>query len=230
MRIANGTSFRNSCCRAFVVCCCFLLSVGIDCVSQTKAFSLSTHFTTLDVGEQAPGLGATFGYMLNRRIELESTLNFYPGNPQTNLGKSNVPLGDLKTGNILQGQFGVRANAVHFKRIDFFLKAKPGFVSFSDIAYAFQAGLGGAGVSGLSWSVGRQTGFALDVGGGFEFSAGHNAFIRFDAGDTYFQYPTISTIAALPGTGIAPVITIPGSSVNTFQFSAGVGFRFGGTK
>jgi hypothetical protein len=210
-----------------------VLLVAINGVCQTRSFGLSAHFTMLDVGEQTPGIGGTFAYNLNRRIGLESTLNFYPGNPKTSLGRSIKPLGDWNTGNLLQGQFGVRLNVVQFKKVALFAKAKPGFVSFSNVAYEFQTGIGGIGLGNVSAITGRQTGFALDYGGGVEVSPSQSMFLRFDAGDTYFQYPPFSTPLdnGFPGSiQPQPVVNFSGSSVHTFQFIVGIGYKFGRTK
>ena len=226
--MSNGTG--NYCWCATLLCLFVLLS-AIGGASQTKAaFELSGHFTTLNVGEYAPGFGGTLAYNLHPRFAVESTLNFFPSNPHTNLGRSIVPLGDLNTGNILQGQFGAKANLLRLKRVTLFAKAKPGFVTFSKLSYHFDAGIG-AFDSGVWWDAGRQTGFALDVGVGAEIAPVKDSFIRFDAGDTYFQYPSFTTtFNAVPGAGIQPVFHMPAASVHTFQFSVGVGCRFGRTK
>jgi Outer membrane protein beta-barrel domain len=208
-----------------------VLLVAVNGICQTKSFGISAHFTMLDVGEQTPGFGGTFAYNLNRRIGLESTLDFYPGNSKTSFGRSIKPLGDWNTGSILQGQFGVRVNVVQLKKLALFAKAKPGFISFSNVAYEFQPGIGGIGIGNVSAIAGRQTGFALDFGGGVEVSPVKNTFLRFDAGDTYFQYPPFSTPLdnGVPGS-IQPIVGFSGSSVHTFQFSVGVGYKFGRTK
>jgi hypothetical protein len=161
-----------------------LVLVGVPAHAQSRRFELGSHFTFLNVGERAPGFGGTVTWNLTRRFSLESTLNFFPGDSSTNLGSSIRPvLGAWRTGNILQGQFGIKAVVLRHRKARLFVKAKPGFVSFSNLRYSGSAGLGD-----FVAPVGRQTSFALDVGGGVELHPSQRTFLRFDIGDTYFRY------------------------------------------
>ncbi len=142
-------------------------------------------------------------------------------------------LGGWNLGNILQGQFGAKASVLRFKKVQVFIKAKPGFVSFSDVRYSASSGIGASGSGSVIAPVGRQTSFSLDVGGGMEFSPSRSTFFRFDVGDTYFRYNSFTTTLngpGLVGVGILPVVGFRGSSVHTLQISAGIGLRFGGWK
>jgi hypothetical protein len=202
-----------------------LLVIGIPAAAQSRRFEASTHFTFLDVGERTPGFGGTLTYNVTNRVGLESTLSFFPGDPPSNLGSSIRPvLGGWNTGNILQGQFGPKVVVVRKRNAQF----------FSDLRYRASAGIGGSGITGdISAIAGRQTSFALDVGGGAEFLPTQRTFLRFDIGDTYFRYNAFTTTLNGPGfagVGILPVVGFRGSSVHTLQISTGVGLRFGGSK
>jgi hypothetical protein len=204
---------------AFLVFC-------VPAHAQSRRFEIANHFTFLNVGERAPGFGGTFSYNVTRRFGLESTLNFFPGDPRSNLGSRIRPvLGGWNLGNILQGQFGAKGVVLRSRKAEFFLKAKPGFVSFSDERYSGTAGLGPFLATG-----GRQTSFALDIGGGVELYPTRSTFLRLDLGDTYFRYNSFTTVMRISGLGgafIMPNAGFRGSSVHTLQLSTGVGLRFG---
>jgi hypothetical protein len=208
-----------------------LVVIAVPAPAQSRRFELASHFTFLDVGERAPGLGATLTYNLNRRFGLESTLNFFPGDPLSNLGSRTRPvLGGWNTGNILQGQFGARVIVLRSKNTQFFIKAKPGFVSFSDVRYHATSGIGGLGSGDVAALAGRQTSFALDVGGGAEFHPNQRIFVRFDIGDTYFRYNAFTTTLngpAFAGFSILPVVGFRGAEAHTLQLSTGIGMRLG---
>ena len=139
--------------------------------AQTQKLELSTHFTSFDTGrEYAPGFGGTFAYNVTRRVGLESTLNFFPGDSRANFGNGQrLLLGGSFTGsNVLQGFFGVKLNILQFKKAEFFARVKPGFASFGDISYRVVTGLGGATAPDVTLG-GRQTWFALDFGAGAKF-------------------------------------------------------------
>jgi hypothetical protein len=62
----------------------------------------------------------------------------------------------------------------------------------------------------------------MDLGGVLEFYPSRRIVTRFDGGDTMIRYHR----AALPF-GISPTtIVIPAETIHSFEFSAGVGFRF----
>ncbi len=197
---------------------------------QSRRFDFSTHFTLLDVGERTSGFGTTLTYNATPRFAFESTLNFFPGDAHTNLGTSlNPVIGDWKVGNVLQGQFGAKANVFRARKAQFFVKVKPGFVSFSNMRYVAPLGIGGPADGDLTAPAGRQTSFALDIGGGAEFYPSPRTLFRFDIGDTYFRYNSFSAtlMGATAGLGTGALLVFPGSSVHSLQISTGVGLRFG---
>ena len=214
-----------------------VLSVVVPVVgasAQSQKFEFATHFTSFDAGrEYSPGFGGTFAYNVTRRVGLESTLNFFPGDPRSNFGNHQPLLlgGSFTGGNVLQGFFGAKVGILQFKKAEFFVRLKPGFTSFSDIAYRVVTGIGGATGPDVTLG-GRQTWFALDFGGGAKFYPTKTVFLRFDIGDTYIRYgsfpTTIYPAGAPPGTQSAG--NYQGSPAHSLQVSTGVGFRFGGAK
>jgi hypothetical protein len=210
-----------------------LIATGLSASAQSRRFELSSQFAFLDVGERAPGVGATLTYNVTRRFGLESTLNFFPGDTRNNFGSNIKPvLGAWRSGNILQGQFGLRATVVHLKRAAFFLKVKPGFTSFSHLAYhaPLPFALPNAPEQILI-DGGRQTCPSLDVGGGAAFLPSRSTFLRFDIGETIVRYNAFASAFNLgPDFGIQPLIRIREATAHTLQFSMGIGLRFGGSK
>jgi hypothetical protein len=70
---------------------------------------------------------------------------------------------------------------------------------------------------------------ALDIGGVLEFYPTRRVVTRFDFGDTIIRYGA-TTINSIDGPAGGPFVTTPitinGETRHSFQFSAGVGFRF----
>ena len=189
----------------------------------------------MNTGDRIVGVGAIFGYRLSRRFALEATLNGFSGDPRNNLGRAIPPpvLGSWRSGNILQGQFGLSANLLQTSKADFFLTAKPGFISFSHLMYSFDPGMAGIGIGAATIDRGRQTSFAPFFGGGTQIYPTKHSFIRFDAGGTiirYSQFRTTMNIAGITDPALLPVVGFPGATTYSFQFSTGIGFRFGGRR
>jgi hypothetical protein len=124
--------------------------------------------------------------------------------------------------------FGIKAGK-RFQRWGIFAKGRPGLVSFSKGDGKYEP-TGGGGPFPFQFVQHRLTNFALDVGGVIEFYPSKHIVTRFEAGDTLIWYrrrnsnfldfnPVTGTISIVP-------FTIPSSTRNNFQFSAGVGFRW----
>jgi len=201
-------------------------------VAQAPRFALSTHATSINTRDRIAGFGATFGYSFSRRFAMETTLNGFPGDPRNDLGHAGPPyaLGAWRSGNILQAQVGVKANFLQLRRADLFFAAKPGFLTYSRLAYRFAAGIGGPG-GDLVADVGRQTYFAPFFGAGAQVYPTSRTFLRLDVGATVIRYAgfttEFNTPFGLPGTGA--LIVAPARTTHTLQFSTGFGFRFGST-
>lgn len=145
------------------------------------------------------GFGAHFGYNISSWVGLDSEINFFPdpGEGATN----------LDGGRITQGLFGVKAG-VRTQRWGFFAKVRPGFVSF---------GRAIVGVSPtpppFSFTLGRITHYATDVGGIVEYRLSPHAALRFDLGDTIVRYGGQRGITST-------------EYINNLQLRTGIVFRF----
>ena len=189
---------------------------------ETPKYEVGAQFTSLTLSGRGddrtePGIGARFTYNLTDSFALEAVGNLFPRkctscNPENN-------------GRIAEGLFGVKAGK-RFERFGLFGKARPGFVSFRDVALNFAS----TGGSTFSTEEESQTNFAMDVGGVLEFYPSRRIVLRFYGGDTIIRYPrrSFTSTTFFPGTmnpEIVPVIT-PADTRHNFQFSAGVGVRF----
>jgi hypothetical protein len=84
------------------------------------------------------------------------------------------------------------------------------------------------GVTSLDPLRERKTHFSMDVGGVLEFYPTRRTLVRFDAGDTIIRYGAHDEFAPFIF-GTPPALARVGPEVrHNFQFTAGVGFRFGG--
>ena len=164
------------------------------------------------------GFGARVGYRLDRHFTVEAEGNFFPR--EAALTDNDGFTGGRKT----QVLFGAKVGR-HFERVGLFVKARPGYVHFSegDLRQA------GACVAVFPPPLGcferrGRTDFAFDLGGVVELYPSARTLLRFDAGDTLLwarehNVPVRTASADL-------VVTTPSRTTHNFQGSVGFGFRF----
>ncbi|MCA1593135.1 MAG: porin family protein [Acidobacteria bacterium] len=175
--------------------------------------------------ENHVGFGGRVTYNFNNYFAVEAEGNFFP----------NKTFETISTGGrVVQGQFGVKVGR-RFDKFGVFAKARPGFVSFGETTklIASQTIIGGVPFPFIDFSTERKTHFSTDIGGVLEFYPSRRIVTRFDVGDTIIRYGRRNDIAPFlilppPGTFAAPIIQAPAETKHNFQFSAGVGYRFGG--
>lgn len=184
-------------------------------------YEIGVQYTSLSIDlpgfggtENAPGVGARFTYNLTDYFAIEAEGNVYPGVTQ-----------DYTTGGDPQQlQVGVKAGK-RWKRFGLFAKARPGYITFSETLTPLPV-VSGSAVN-FVYDRERKTHFSTDVGGVLEFYPSKRMLVRFDAGDTIIRYGGHREL--LPGSTGSPVITPVGSEIkHNFQFTAGIGLRFGG--
>ena len=173
-------------------------------------------------GPTEPGFGGRFTFNLNRSVALEAVGNFFPH--KCRFCGSGGGGGD-NSGNIMQGLFGVKAGK-RFQKWGIFGKARPGVISFSEGDSKFF--LRSPDAFGILQ--GRQTHFAVDLGGVLEFYPSKRIVTRFEAGDTLIHYGRQqSNYLIFDPITFAPSLlpfTTPAQTRHNFQFVAGVGWRF----
>lgn len=162
-----------------------------------------------------PGLGGRLTYNLNRRIAIESEINFFPNKNIFQFAGE---------GRALQGQMGVKAGK-RFRKFGVFAKARPGFLSVGRVFF-YEPGASldtGFGFSIPNARIARRTHFTMDLGGVVEFYPSRRMIVRFDGGDTIVRY----------GKSFEPInfdqahlTTVPPRIKHNLQFTAGVSWRF----
>ncbi len=208
-----------------------MLCGGNNARAQARAgdvpkVEVGAQFSSLSVTEPAliggtqnhVGFGGRVTYNFNNYFAVEAEGNLLP-----NKTFQTVSTG----GRTLQGQFGVKVGR-RFDKFGIFAKARPGFVSFDDTTKLINS------ASGVDFLSERKTHFSLDVGGVLELYPSRHIVTRFDVGDTIIRYGRrndLSQTSVLDPTGtffFLPIVQAPAETKHNFQFSAGVGYRFGG--
>ena len=208
--------------------------------TDVPKYEVAADFSLLGLNTRTtlPGLGGRFTYNINKHVALEAAGYFFPGHC---LGCSSGE----PTGHVVEGLFGVKAGK-RFQKWGVFAKARPGFMSFGHAAFNVVPLVVMGTPHGLISCYGptfsapcfrieenRLTAAVLDVGGVLEFYPSRRIVVRFDGGDTITRYgqrsfTTLTVDPANPTSGI-PILgpgTSPAYTRHSFQFTAGVGFRF----
>jgi hypothetical protein len=179
--------------------------------------SLSIDLPGFGGTEHAVGVGGRVTYNLTDYFAVEAEGNLSPSDIRS----------DYTTGGASQQvQFGVKAGK-RWRRFGLFARARPGFVSFGETLTPLPVVSGGA--TNFVFDRERKTHFSTDVGGVMEFYPSRRMLVRFDAGDTIIRYGEHRELQFDPaGTGSQFIGTARPEVKHNFQFTAGVGFRFGG--
>jgi hypothetical protein len=157
------------------------------------------------VGTEAAGMGGRFTYRIKPFLHLETEMNVLPGNSAT-------------SGNRVQGLFGAKMG-VQWKKVGFFVKARPGFLHFRRDPF----GVGvPSGTNFFSRERAKSTEPTLDIGGVIEYLTEGGVTVRFDLGDSMVRYAprTVRT------SDFVPPFQAGGFSTHNWQGSFGVGIRF----
>lgn len=192
--------------------------------SEATRLEVGAQFSSITYGSgrTQPGVGGRFTFNFNDQLALEAVLNYFP----------TINRDDFRTnGRATQALFGVKAGK-RFRHYGIFAKARPGFISFS-------RAIGDVVITGpplpneafpeAEFRPRRLTHPALDLGGVIEFYPSRRLVTRFDAGVTLIRVgrTTFQGFAAGPNdTVVVEPITIAGETRSSFQFSAGIGYRF----
>ncbi|HEX8353533.1 MAG TPA: outer membrane beta-barrel protein [Pyrinomonadaceae bacterium] len=171
-----------------------------------------------DDSDAEVGGGARLGFNATDDLAFEVEGNFYP--------RRRFGFDTTVGGYPAQVQAGVKYGR-RFERFGVFAKARPGVVTFSDVADV-------SGYESFLFSNGEvyffprfensgKTYFSMDVGGVLEFYPKERVFTRLDVGDTMIRYPVRDN----PNPGVAaPPPRLPAELRHNLQVTAGIGFRF----
>jgi hypothetical protein len=156
------------------------------------------------VGTESAGLGGRLVYRAFPLLDLETEINFLPGNSAT-------------SGNHLQGFFGVKAGK-RWKKGGIFLKARPGFIHFRRDPF----GVGKPGKSFFSTERATSTEPDVDLGGVIEYYTARGLILRFDLGDSVIRYARRTVRAS----EFLPAVEAGGFTTHNWQGSFGISLRF----
>ena len=163
------------------------------------------------------GFGARLGYNFTESFALEAEGNFFPREREFGGGRRS------------QALFGVKAGK-RFEQVGLFVKARPGFVHFSEGDLQPRPDVACIAVvpPPVSCFEGKgQTHFAFDVGGVFEYYPSRRTLIRFDAGDTIIRLGDHRVPIVINNQPDSAVVGFaPSETTHNFQGSIGFGIRF----
>ncbi|MBV9927967.1 MAG: outer membrane beta-barrel protein [Acidobacteria bacterium] len=173
---------------------------------------LSINLPVFGGTETALGFGGRVTYNFNNYFAVEAEGNLFP---------SDLSSRYTTGGASEQLQAGLKAGK-RWKRFGLFAKARPGLVSFGDTVRPELVTISGTTVTQFQHE--RKTHFSMDVGGVLEFYPSRRMLVRFDAGDTIIRYGAHDESFF----GTSPSVFRVGPEVqHNFQFTGGIGFRFG---
>lgn len=188
-------------------------SSGVPCLSPPCIEVNSFERTR----EAEVGFGGRIGYNVNRYFALEAEVNFFPQERRFE-GRQIELLSGVKVGR-------------RFEKAGVFGKARPGFLSTRTSLFTPRAGtlciaIFPAPAACFDETSGRQTNFALDIGGVLELYPTARTIVRFDAGDTITRLDARRIIAPSVVTPGGVVVGVPSKTTHNFQGSVSMGFRF----
>ena len=191
------------------------LEVGV----QYSSLSLDVPGSFGGGTETAVGVGGRVTYNLSRYFAVEA---------EGDLSPSDTPTGYVTGGAAQQMQFGAKVGR-RWRGFGLFAKARPGFISFGETFTPVE--VTSVNETVVQFQRERKTHFSMDLGGVLEMYPSRRTLVRFDAGDTIIRYgahPEILNVIALVPRDQRPVGTAGSETRHNFQFTAGVGLRFGG--
>ena len=195
----------------------------VEVGAQFSSLSLTPPDAFFGGTENRIGFGGRVTYNLTHYFAVEAEGTLYPSKGITTLSTG---------GRAMQGQFGVKVGK-RWERFGVFAKARPGLISFGEALGITERRIesGGQVFTFPVFIPERKTHFAADVGGVLEFYASRRTMVRFDFGDTIIRYGERETLGSLIIIGPdiqRPIIRLPSETKHNFQFTAGIGYRFGG--
>lgn len=171
---------------------------------EVSRYEVGAHYSALGNGYDH-GFGGRFTVNANRYLAIESEVNIFP---RTGF-----------RGNAAQALFGVKVGK-RWDRFGVFAKARPGLIYNSrgriDLVQS------SAGVNRFDFK--STTNFTTDIGGVVEFYPTKKLITRFDFGDTITRVNSQNLF--IDANGNLTTVRIPATIRHSFQFGAGIGFRF----
>jgi hypothetical protein len=196
--------------RTLFLSCSFLLAPAICAQEKYTRFELGAEYSTIREtnsnlqGNNASGFGGRFDWNVNRRLALESQVDFFP--------QHGVPLLLVQGGQTLQAVFGVRAKVIQHRYFSVFGLLRPGLLHFTEVEVP-------SSLASSSSVEQPATYFVLNLGGGIEYYPSPRWVLRADIEGNPYRVPAYFIF---PGTGVQP-----GKINDTTRLSFGAAYRPG---
>jgi opacity protein-like surface antigen len=207
---------RDDICRScFALLICFLaFAAAVQAQDAYTRVELGLQYSTIELtspsgGKQNSGFGGRFDWNFNRRLALESQIDFWPENYEPLLG--------VQGGQTLQAVFGIRAKVVQTRRFSVFGLVRPGLLHFTDVL-DFQNPSGSSPV----FFTRPETHFVLNLGGGVEFYLSPRWTLRADIEGDPYRVPNETVSFGSAGSEF-----LTGKINDTTRVSLGVSYRPG---
>jgi hypothetical protein len=155
------------------------------------------------------GFGGRFDWNLNRRLAVESQVDFFP--------EHGAPLVLVQGGRTTQAVFGIRAKVLQTRRFSVFGVLRPGLLHFTDVAIPSAQPPSFATFQPATY-------FVLNLGGGIEYYPSSRWILRADVQGDPYRVPAQSV--SFPGS-IPVIAKQPGKIDDSTRVSFGVAYRLG---
>jgi len=190
-----------------------LLALPVCAQDNYTRMELGAEFSTIREtnsnlqGTNFSGLGGRLDWNLNRRLALESQVDFFP--------EHGIPLPLIQGGRTVQAVFGLRAKVIQTRKLSVFGLVRPGLLHFTGVeVFSSQ--------TSLAYIEQPTTYFVLNLGGGIEYYPSPRWILRADIEGNPYRVPAYS--ATYTG-GSTAVLT--GKIDDTTRLSFGVAYRPG---
>lgn len=154
-----------------------------------------------------PGVGGFVSYSIKPWLDVESALTYFYSFPRA----ADAQRGGTMLEGVLGPKLGFRT-----RKIGFFVKARPGVLSYSAAFDDFIA----------PYPTQRLTHFAFDTGGVLEYYPTRHVVLRFDMGALIVRYGPVKVTAQKNVLFPNGSFTQPGFVDTGMQFTTGFGWRF----
>lgn len=193
--------------------CSLLLALPLCAQDNYTRFEWGAEYSAIretgsnQQGVNFSGFGGRFDGNLNRRLAIESQVDFFPEQ-----GAARVL---VQGGQTLQAVFGIRAKVVQARKFSVFGLVRPGLLHFTGVEVP-------SGQSSPYYANQPGTYFVLNLGGGIEYYPSPRWVLRADVEGDPYRVPAYSASNAGGGS-----VVLPGKINDTTRLSFGVAYRPG---
>jgi hypothetical protein len=161
------------------------------------------------------GFGGRYDFNLNRRLALEAQVDFFP--------EDTTAIFQYRGGKTVNVVTGVRAKAYQSRNFAVYGLIRPGLLVFSSVPQ-FSTGPPGAS-PGVKRGAAAE--FVLNLGGGVEYYPTPRLITRFEISGNPTRIANSEQVVKVCPPCQQKILPLPGSIVDTWRMSFGVGYRLG---